>query len=479
MPALVWEGKDAAVNAARKISARLLEFVPSSSCGDADNLIVHGDNLPVLTSLLPRYRQAVKCIYIDPPYNTGSAFDTYNDNFEHAAWLNFMYPRLELLKEFLTDDGAIFISIDDNEQAHLKIICDEIFGAKNFIAQFNWRRRSGANDALSNVSLDHEYITCYAKDAANFTLNGVEKDFANYTNPDNDPRGAWTRGDLTCGKTAAQRPNLFYPITDPTTGITYQCNPNRVWSFEPDKMRELIATGKVLFPPNGKGRPAYKRHKSEVRSERKPFSSIIETQLNSMATRELRDIFGEQVFDYPKTVNLIQQIVGQATDKDSIVLDAFAGSGTTAHAVINLNAADGGNRKFILIEERDYCETITAERVRRVGGSFQFARLGEEIFLSDGTLNRNVTDESLARFVWLKATGTVLTEKFSLPLIGVHAGAAIYLLRGKILTRRNLAGLPVHDGAKIIYGAACRLEDEFLRANKIEFRPITKEILWR
>ena len=226
-------------------------------------------------------------------------------------------------------------------------------------------------------------------------------------------------------------------------------------------MENLIATGKVLFPPNGKGRPAYKRHKSEVRSERKPFSSIIETQLNSMATRELRDIFGEQVFDYPKTVNLIRQIVGQATDKDSIVLDAFAGSGTTAHAVINLNAADGGNRKFILIEERDYCETITAERVRRVGGSFQFARLGEEIFLSDGTLSRNVTDDNLARFVWLKATGTVLTEKFSLPLIGVHAGAAIYLLRGKILTRRNFSCLPVHDGAKIIYGAACRLEDEF------------------
>lgn len=477
MPTLDWTGKQDAIRAARNIPYRLLDFDDNLSCGDnSSNLIVQGDNLDALNSLLPAFKGRVKCIYIDPPYNTRSAFEHYNDNFEHSEWLSLMYPRLELLRRFLADDGAIFISIDDNEQASLKLICDEIFGANNFVAQFNWRRRSGANDALNNVSLDHEYIICYAKQLDNFSLNGVKKSFDNYTNPDNDPRGAWMRDNLTCGKTAAQRPNLFYPITDPATGITYECNPDHVWRFERSRMENLIAEGKILFPPNGRGRPAYKRHRSELRSETKPFSSIIDTPLNSTATRELRAIFGAQVFDYPKTVNLIQQIVEQATDKDSIVLDAFAGSGTTAHAVINLNASDGGKRRFILIEREAYCETITAERVRRVGGEFRYCRVGERLFNEMGALNPAVTFEQLASYIWFKFTQTPrLAPEKSSPLIGIHEGTAYYLIRGG-LTHETLSTLPAHDGKKIIFADACRMSETALQTSGITFKQLPKDI---
>ncbi len=475
MPTLDWENKSDALRAVKKIPYRLLEFDSVQSCGDDENFIVQGDNLDALNSLLPFYRGRVKCIYIDPPYNTHSAFEHYDDNFEHAEWLSMMYPRLELLRDFLSDDGAIFISIDDEEAHYLKVICDEIFGRKNFVAQFNWRRRSGANDALNNVSLDHEYVICYAKVINNFSLNGVEKSFANYANPDNDPRGEWMKDNLTCGKTATQRPNLFYPITDPKTGITYECNPDHVWRFERSRMQNLIVEGKIIFPPNGKGRPAYKRHRSELRSETKPFSSIIDTPLNTTATRELREIFGRQVFDYPKTVNLIQQIVNQATEKNSLVLDAFAGSGTTAHAVINLNETDGGARKFILIEEKEYCKTITAERVRRVGGSFKFFRVGAKLFDETGALNPSVTARELAAFIWFKFTGRAYPSEENLPLIGIFEGAAYYLA-SEPLTKKFLATLPAYDGQKIIFGATSRVSADFLSANKIIFKQLPSEI---
>ena len=212
-------------------------------------------------------------------------------------------------------------------------------------------------------------------------MNGTVKTFENYANPDGDPRGEWTHSDLTCGKTASQRPNLFYPITDPKTGIVFDCNPNRVWRFERGNMERLIAEGKVLFPSDGDGRPSYKRFRSELRSDNKPFSSIIDTQLNSAATKELRKIFDAQIFNYPKTVDLIGQLIGQGTDADSIVMDFFSGSATTAHAVMQLNAEDGGNRRFIMIQLPEPCAPdseaakadfkticdIGKERIRRAG----------------------------------------------------------------------------------------------------------------
>ncbi len=348
-------------------------------------------------------------IYIDPPYNTGKDF-VYKDNFKdniknylqitgqvdgegnrlstnsdtngryHSDWLSMMYPRLKLARNLLKDDGVIFISIDDNEVANLRKLCDEIFGEDNFVAEFIWKKRSGANDAKNFVSVDLEYILCYSK--YSFTqLKGIEKTFDNYKNPDNDPRGEWTSGDLTCNKNYIERPNLYYPITDPETGITYECNKNRVWRTIKEKMGEYIKEGKIIFPKNGQGTPMYKRHKNEVRSDFQPISSSLGNFLNANSTKDLRAIIGERIFDYPKSIELLKIIVSQGSDDDSIILDFFSGSATTAHVVMKLNTEDGGNRKFICVQlpettdesseaykagYKNICE-IGKERIRRAG----------------------------------------------------------------------------------------------------------------
>ncbi|MBF0205002.1 MAG: site-specific DNA-methyltransferase [Desulfamplus sp.] len=349
-------------------------------------------------------------IYIDPPYNTGNDF-IYNDNFRmtkeesdiaegdvsdlgerytvnrkdhnryHTNWLNMMYPRLRVAKDLLKDDGVIFISIDDGEVANLRKVCDEVFGEENFVAGFIWKKRTGSNDSQNGVSNDHEYILCCFKSNRGL-LAGVKKDFSNYKNPDNDLRGAWAVDNLTCNKTASERPNLYYPITDPNTGITYQCNPNRVWVYEQERMRRLILENKVIFPKNRNGTPTYKRHLSELRSETKPFSSLLDTKINSFATKELRTLIDGQFFNYPKSVDLIYQLIQQIiSDESSVVLDFFSGSSTTAHAVMQLNAEDNGNRKYIMVQLPETCDEnseafkagykniceIGKERIRRAG----------------------------------------------------------------------------------------------------------------
>ena len=402
-----WKGKSECLQLAQRRTTATLRPKPSESVNfdTTNNVYIKGDNLEVLKILQNAYYRQVKMIYIDPPYNTGNDF-VYEDDFSdpiaqyklvtsqtqrtnpetmgrfHTAWLNMMYPRLRLAANLLRDDGICFVSIDDNEVHNLRKICDETFGEENFVCQFVWKRRSGANDAKNNVSLDHEYVLAYGK-LRGFSLNGAEKTFENYTNPDNDPRGEWARDNLTCGKTASQRPNLYYPITDPTTGITYQCNPDHVWRFEKSKMEVLIQENKVIFPTNGNGQPCYKRHRAEVRSNTKPFGSMIDTRLNSVATKELREIFQGQIFDYPKTTDLLKQLVNQATNAsdNDIVLDFFSGSATTAHAVMQLNAEDGGNRQFIMVQLPEVAEEqseaykagyktlcdIGMERIRRAG----------------------------------------------------------------------------------------------------------------
>ena len=446
-----------------------------------DNLIIHGDNLHALKALLPRYAGKVKCIYIDPPYNTGNEGWAYNDNVNsplmrqwlndnarpvdgedlerHDKWLCMMWPRLHLLRELLADDGVIFISIDDNEQHHLRMMMDEIFGEGNFIGQFVWKKRSGSNDAQNKVSIDHEYIISYTKE--DIVLAGVEKNFSKYTNPDNDVRGAWTLGDLTCNKTAIERPNLCYPLIDPATGVIFECNPSRVWAFESDRMQRAITNGKVIFPTHGEGIPKYKRHLSEVRSDRKPFSSWMATEMNYIATRKLREILQGQRFDYPKSVDLVKQVIAQGSNQDDVILDSFAGSGTTAQAVLALNKEDGGNRKFILVECEDYADAITAERVRRVingvpgardealqeglGGSFTYCTLGKPMDV-EGML----TGESLPAYSQLAA-------------YLLHTASGLSASGG--LDPRNDDGLFYHNGDTDYY-LLYRPEIDWLRSSK-------------
>jgi len=400
-----WNGKTEAIKLAQKQTTGTLRPCKEESVEweTSQNLYIEGDNLEVLRILQNSYRNKVKMIYIDPPYNTGKDFvykDSFQDNLKsykemnlenyktnaetngrfHTEWLNLMYPRLKVARSLLTEDGVIFISIDENEQHNLKKVCDEIFGEHNFITEFVWRKRTGSNDSINLVSIDHEVIVCYGK-SNSVVFNGVEKAFENYKNPDNDPRGDWMADNLTCNKTASERPNLYYPITDPKTGITYKCNPYRVWAYEKNRMKQAINEGKIIFPKKTDGTPMYKRFKNEVKSTHKPFSSIIEAPINSVATKELREILGGHFFDFPKSTALIEKLVDQATDSDSLVLDFFSGSSTTAHAVLNQNIADGGKRKFIMVQlpektiegtggfeagYKNICE-IGKERIRRSG----------------------------------------------------------------------------------------------------------------
>ena len=375
---LSWPGKAKCMEVIQQTSIGALKPARNESVNfdDTENVFIEGDNLEVLKLLQNSYYGKVKMIYIDPPYNTGKEFiysDKYNETLNtyleythqkdsngrkfstntetdgryHSNWLNMMYPRLYLARNLLREDGVIFVSIDDNEVHNLRMVMNEIFGEENFVANFVWKKRTGSNDSQNMVSIDHDYVLSYS--VSGNPLAGVKKDFENYVNPDSDPRGDWTLGDLTCNKTAAERPNLYYSITDPDTGVTYPCNPNRVWVYEKSRMERIISEGKVIFPKEGKGTPMYKRHKSEVRSDKKPFSSLLDTDMNFINTKKLRSLMGGQHFDHPKGVDLIRQLVEQGAEKESIILDFFAGSCTTAQAVleVNKNAGGGGGGGYL------------------------------------------------------------------------------------------------------------------------------------
>lgn len=376
---------------------------------NTENLYIEGDNLDVLKLLQETYLGKIKMIYIDPPYNTGNDF-VYEDDFAqsteeylansgqfdeegnrlvsnnesngrfHTDWLNMIYPRLKVAKELLADDGVIFISIDDNEVENIKKISDEIFGENNFVTLFIWKRRSTSALTDNGVSVDHEYVLSYTKKNI---FTGIKKDFKNYSNPDNDPKGPYVLGDLTVGMTASMRPNQAYDLINPKTGIVYPFNPNRVWSYIPESMDRLISENSIYFPDNVENRPMKKRYKSELKTDFNPISSILIDQvgLNTEATRIIQNVMGGNIFDYSKPISLLTTLIPQVTNKDSLILDFFSGSSTTAHAVMKLNAEDGGNRKFIMVQlpeeteekseafkagYKNICE-IGKERIRRAG----------------------------------------------------------------------------------------------------------------
>jgi len=340
-------------------------------------------------------------------------------------------PRLKLLKELLSDDGVIFISIDDNEQHNLRLLLDEVFGQDNFVSQFTWKRRASSALADNLVSTDHEYVICYKKSDSFKGFLGDPKDYKSYKNPDNDPRGDWVLGDLTVGMTNVQRPNQFYVITDPKTGKEYQPSSKRVWAYIPASLKTLIDDGRIYFPDNIAQQPKVKRYLSELKSDVNPISTWIKsssdkeddtdtyqlsTGLNSEGTRELQNIFGDKAFDYPKPVSLVKNLIKQVTGPGSIVLDSFAGSGTTGQAVLEANNEDGADRQFILVELEDYADKLTAERLRRVikgsssktglSGTFSYFELGDPIetasLLSGSKLP---TYQELGRYVYYTATG--------------------------------------------------------------------------
>ena len=428
-----------------------------------DNLIIHGDNLDALKALLPRYAGKVKCIYIDPPYNTGNEGWVYNDNANspllkewfkqqspvdgedlerHDKWLCMMWPRMHLLRELLADNGVIFISIDDNEQHHLRMLMDEVFGEGNLVVQISWQSRASVQND-TDVSVNHEYILAYAKvrrkedrrlkhsnsdkwwTSEGFAIYPLFLDDDRFTNPDDDPRGPWKADPFDAPNV---RPNLTYEIENPNTKERFWPPEGRCWRVVEDRYRELLKDNRIVFGRRGKTRPQLKVFYDEVQN----FGQIETTWFDAgkvgtttEGTREIESVFQRRyVIQHPKPSRLVKHLLRLSTQPNDIVLDSFAGSGTTAHAVLALNEEDGGNRKFILVECEDYADTITAERVRRVinavpesrdaalkeglGGSFTYCTLGDPIDV-EGMLTGDVLPEYSALAAYLLHTSSGLS----------------------------------------------------------------------
>jgi site-specific DNA-methyltransferase (adenine-specific)/adenine-specific DNA-methyltransferase len=534
MPTLDWIGRKAVENHHHQVPFHLLKDVPELSVGDpgTGNLIVEGDNLTALKALLPYYAGQVKCIYIDPPYNTGNEGWVYNDNVNsslicdwlgktvgkeaedlsrHDKWLCMMYPRLALLREFLRQDGAIFISIDDNEVQALRYMMDEIFGERNFVATVLWQKVYSPKNTAKHFSEDHDYILVYGRNAdvwrPNLVPRSDEQDAA-YKNRDRDPRGPWKTGDLSAR-------NFYslgtYAITCPSGRVIPNPPKGMYWRVSREKLTELDADHRIWWGKDGGAIPQIKRFLSEVKQGVVPqtmwfYKDVGHTQ---DAKKELIEIVefenSESVFITPKPTRLLQRILQIATDKDSLILDSFAGSGTTGHAVLQLNKQDNGNRRFIQVEmEPKIAREITAERVKRVaqgyknakgesveglGGGFRYCQLGDPLFDEHGQIRSTVRFADLARHVYFTETGEPLPRErvTKSPLIAVCKGVAVYLLfngilgddttnGGNVLTRAVLARLPAFDGPKVIYGAGCLLGVDRLRAERITFRQTPYEV---
>jgi adenine-specific DNA-methyltransferase len=370
-----------------------------------ENLIIEGDNLEVLKLLQKSYLGKVKMIYIDPPYtySTGNDFIYPDDHTEslqtyleytgqvdaegkkfstnteadgrfHSKWLNMMYPRLYLARNLLRQDGVILISCDDHELENLRRLCNEVFGEESFIGLLVWRARNFADARpMQGLSGDREYIVIYGNGTAS-RLSGKQRDERKYSNPDHDPRGPWTSCSLLGKATKEQRPNLHYDVVHPVTGETFPDPPQTGWICRPETFQTKIEEGRILWPKKPGGRPREKVFLRELQSGVLGFPSVLDGVFTSDGTSEMRDLFGEQIFSFPKPSLLIRDLILQGMDCDGVVLDFFAGSGTTAHAVLDLNKQDGANRKFILVQlpeptgRMDYptVADITKERVRRV-----------------------------------------------------------------------------------------------------------------
>jgi len=410
MPELHFKGKEFVYNHHLTVPFRPLVHDASRSCGeDPDNLIIHGDNLHALKSLRPRYAGEVDLVFIDPPYNTGNEGWAYNDNvasplikewldgnpvnaedmLRHDKWLCLMWPRLNLLHELLSERGSIWITLDDNEVHHARAALDEIFGEQNFVATCIWQKNFSPKNTAQYFSEDHDYLLVYAKNKADWRPNLLERSEdmqARYSNPDNDPRGPWTSGDLSARNFYGEG---TYAITTPTGRVIPGPPPGMYWRVKESKFKDMDADGRIWWGDAGDNQPRIKRFLSEVKQGVVPqtlwfHGDVGHTQDAKKELLQVMDFANSgDVFVTPKPTSLIQRILELGTDEDAIVLDSFAGSGTTAHAVLAQNAKDGGNRKFILVECEDYADSLTAERVRRVIEGYAFTGTQREELLRE------------------------------------------------------------------------------------------------
>ena len=535
MPTLEWIGKSKVINHHQDVPFRVLERKYSfdeNGQTDADNgsenMIIRGDNLEALKALLPRYEGRVKCIYIDPPYNTGNEGWVYNDNVNdpkikrwlgevvgkegedltrHDKWLCMMYPRLKLLQKLLAEDGVIFISIDDNELFTLKFICDEIFGKSNYVSMIT--RPTGTHTGITNKAIvgESDYILVYAKNLDAMSIDGLplqDKDTKIYDME--DERGRFLIRPLrrTGGENRREdRPNMFFAIKAPDGSEVFPIGPTGYesrWICNPDGYRYFEQEGRIFWKKieNGDTVKWQVYQKFYLEDKKKAVSNLWnDIDGNKKATRDVRDIFNDDSikFDFPKPIALIERILRLDSSSNMIVLDSFAGSGTTAHAVLNMNKADGGHRKFILIEMMDYADSITAERVKRVikgygegknavegtGGNFSFYDLGEPLLHGD-VLNENVGVEKIREYVYFTDTKASLPESHPDEpyYMGVHIGSAYYFYYEKqavtTLNREFLHTVKTEADAYVIYADLCTLSEAELEKYHITFKKIPRDI---
>jgi adenine-specific DNA-methyltransferase len=565
LPTLDWIGKKAVENHDKEIPYRLIKCVETVGDKDAGNLVVQGDNLEALKALLPYYAGRVKCIYIDPPYNTGEEKWVYNDNVNspeirawlhkvvgregedlsrHDKWLCMMYPRLKLLRDFLRDDGVIFVSIDDNEQANLNFLMKEIFGSNNFIGSFVWE------GALKNdskfISVSHDYIFCYARSKFQLKVNntqwrsvkeGIDKIYATvdkllktYDNDyekttdalkewysqlkKNDPawqhrhynkvdkKGVYFPSDISWPGGGGPIYDVLHPVTKKPVK-----KPARGWVYpQKDTLLDMIKKDKVEFGKDENKVPTLKRYLNET--EGAVLASVIYKDRRA-AMQRLRLILGEESFENPKDEEILMKIIEATTLPGDLVLDSFAGSGSTAHAILELNRLnkETEDRLFILIEmDENIALTRTSKRVEKIirgyaaqrdgngrelieglGGGFRYCVLWEPMFDELGNIRSDVKFNDLAHHVFFSETGVPLEKKPKNALIGEYKGVGYYLLfngiigdksinGGNILTSKVLEKLPAYNGDKVIFGEGCRLSGSRLRKENITFKQIPYEI---
>lgn len=378
---LTWIGKNNPEYDIANIEPRILEERTDLSYGDKDseNMIIHGDNLLALKALLPEYEGKVKCIFIDPPYNTGSAFTHYDDSVEHSTWLSLMKPRLEILRQLLSDDGSLWITIDDNEAHYLKVLCDEVFGRANFVANAVWQKKYSKQNDAKWLSVSHDHLLLYAKNKEGWKPNAVERtedQLKGYSNPDNDPRGLWQSVVYTCAKTRSERPNLFYGIKHPKTGAVIFPSETRVWGYDEKRHAEHVRDGLVWWGANqDKDKPRLKSFLEKVGTGLVPDTLWLREDSgdNQDAKREMLSLNNQDVFTTPKPERLLAKILQIATIHDDLVLDSFLGSGTTVAVAHKMG------RKYIGIEMGEHAYTHVQTRMKKVVDGTDGLKLSETL----------------------------------------------------------------------------------------------------
>jgi adenine-specific DNA-methyltransferase len=533
MPTLHWIGKEKVINHHRDVPFKVLEHkygfdngIQSNNPTNSGNLIIHGDNLEALKALLPQYEGKVDCICIDPPYNTGNEKWVYNDNVNHPKikkwlgevvgkdgedlsrhdkWLCMMYPRLKLLQRLLSERGAIFISIDDNAQAFLKLICDEIFGPQNFLGNIVRATGTTTGQDTNGLGKAFDYIVAYSK-SNKFIVGGLSlssEDEKRYNL--RDEKGLFSILQLrrTGGEDRREdRPTMYFPVIAPDGTEVFPIGPTGYesrWRVGPDTVIKMQQNNELYFKKDKSGAwKVYYKYYLENRTKR-PSNFWYDIEGNKKAQIDIKLIFEDKVFDTPKPIELIDRVLQISTNKNSIVLDSFSGSGTTAHALLNLNKKDGGNRKFICIEMEDYAETVTAERVKRVikgygsgtkkvegtGGSFDFYELGLPIFVGDNKeyLNEEIDLEKIREYIWYSETRSPYikpTNDDSVYFLGKKEETSYYFIYDKsaetTLDYDLLSEIKTKSQQYVIYADNCLLSKEFMMANNIVFKKIPRDV---